>query len=75
MEKELQIERFENAIRVLESIPPEKEEGFDMSTFGRPDYDVVCGTVRCAAGHMGSDPWFIERGFFLIEQMEWLEHD
>ena len=56
-----QIERWENVLRVLEGLGPhERAEHWDMSLWGRK---TECGTVACAAGHCGLDPWFRERGF------------
>jgi hypothetical protein len=32
---------------------------------GHWGYETKCGTVTCAAGHCGLDPWFRRRGFKL----------
>lgn len=57
------IERWQNALRVLEQMPQhEREHHFQMSTWG---INTACGTIACAAGHCGLDPWFQERGFIL----------
>lgn len=54
------IERWQNAIRVLDAMPQhEREHHWDMSTFGMP---TACGTVACAAGHCAMDRWFRLRG-------------
>lgn len=56
-----QIERWEQCLRVLETMPAhEREHHFDMSDWGTK---TECGTVACAAGHCGLDAWFRERGF------------
>lgn len=58
-----QIERWKQCERVLVEMPEhERLEHFKMSTFGEP---TPCGTVACAAGHCGLDPWFRNRGFRL----------
>jgi hypothetical protein len=59
--KKEQIERWENAVRILKSLTPhQRKEHFDMSHWGAK---TPCGTVACAAGHCGLDPWFRKRGF------------
>lgn len=66
------IERWQNVERVLRELPPHvKRKHFDMATFG---YETECGTVACAAGHCGLDPWFRRRGFRmdLTNEMVWL---
>lgn len=50
-----QIERWENAERVLKGLTPHQ----------RRKHWNECGTVACAAGHCGLDPWFRCRGFRL----------
>lgn len=56
-----QIERWENCGRVLYAMPQhERERHWDMGNWGRL---TECGTIACAAGHCGLDPWFRERGF------------
>lgn len=57
------IERWSNVERVLEAMPEhERQHHWDMSTWGKK---TTCGTVACAAGTCGLDPWFRERGFKL----------
>jgi hypothetical protein len=57
------IERWQNAARVLKALTPhERREHWDMGEWGRK---TDCGTVACAAGHCGLDPWFRKRGFKL----------
>ncbi len=57
------LERWKNAKRVLTNLSPhEREDHWLMSTWGR---QTRCGTVACAAGHCGLDPWFRELGFKL----------
>lgn len=59
--REAQIERWQNVLRVLESLPEhERTKHWDMSTWGQKS---ECGTVACAAGHCGMDPWFRSQGF------------
>jgi hypothetical protein len=57
------IERLEQAIRVMRSLTPhQRKKHLDMRHWG---YETECGTVACAAGHCGMDPWFRRRGFKL----------
>ena len=57
------IERWENAERVLLTMPAhERERHWSMGTWGEIN---ECGTIACAAGHCGLDSWFRERGFKL----------
>jgi hypothetical protein len=57
------IERWENVLRVLRALPEhERQKHWDMSIWGEK---TECGTVACAAGHCGLDPWFRARGFEL----------
>ena len=57
------IERWSNVARVLDTMPAhERKKHWDMGDWGRM---TDCGTVACAAGHCGLDPWFRERGFKL----------
>lgn len=57
------IERWRNVLRVLLSLSPhERQRHFAMNTWGEP---TPCGTVACAAGHCGMDPWFRARGFIM----------
>lgn len=61
--QEARVERWENVLRVLRALPEhERQKHWDMSTWGEK---TECGTVACAAGHCGLDPWFRERGFEL----------
>lgn len=54
------IERWENAIRVLQGLSRhERRKHWNMGWWGNK---TACGTVACAAGHCGLDPWFRERG-------------
>lgn len=55
------IARWENVLRVLRKLTPhERRRHWQMNTFGEK---TECGTVACAAGHCGLDPWFRRRGF------------
>jgi hypothetical protein len=57
------IERWTNAARVLDAMPAhERRKHWNMATWGEK---TDCGTVACAAGHCGLDPWFRRRGFRL----------
>lgn len=57
------IERWDNVERVLDKMPThERERHWNMGTWGEVN---ECGTIACAAGHCGLDPWFRERGFAL----------
>lgn len=57
------IERWQNVARVLVAMPPhERRKHFDMTTFG---VQTACGTIACAAGHCGLDPWFRANGLKL----------
>lgn len=57
------IERWENAARVLQALPAHvKRNHWDMGIWGNL---TECGTIACAAGHCGLDPWFRRRGFTL----------
>lgn len=57
------VERWANVLRVLEQMPQhEREKHWDMGTWGEK---TRCGTVACAAGHCGLDPWFRAQGFRL----------
>lgn len=58
------IERVENLLRVLRALTPhERKKHFDMGTWGAK---TQCGTVACAAGWAGMDPWFKRRGFVML---------
>lgn len=55
------VERWEQALRVLEAMTPhEREKHFNMGTWGEK---TACGTIACLAGHCSFDPWFHARGF------------
>jgi hypothetical protein len=57
------IERWEHVDLVLTDMPQhERQKHWDMSQWGQA---TECGTVACAAGHCGMNPWFRERGFRL----------
>jgi hypothetical protein len=57
------IEIWMNVERVLDAMPEhDRQEHWDMSRWGEK---TDCGTVACAAGHCGLDPWFRKRGFKL----------
>lgn len=54
------IVRWENVLRVLRGLSRhERKLHFDMGTWGEK---TDCGTVACAAGHCGLDPWFRKQG-------------
>lgn len=58
-----QIARWENAVRVLKNLTPiQRKKQWDMGFFGER---TECGTVCCAAGRCGLDPWFRKRGLKL----------
>lgn len=60
---EQKIERWQQCARVLSELTPhERRKHFGMSGWG---FRNECGTVACAAGHCGLDPWFRRRGFML----------
>lgn len=53
--------RWQNVLRVLNALTPhERKKHFDMGSWGQK---TECGTVACAAGHCGLDPWFRRQGF------------
>lgn len=57
------IVRWENVLRVLRGLSRhERKKHFDMGTWGEK---TECGTVACAAGHCGLDPWFRKNGLKL----------
>jgi hypothetical protein len=57
------IERWVNVARVLDTMPEhERQKHWDMATWGERN---DCGTIACAAGHCGMDPWFRDKGFTL----------
>ncbi len=51
-------ERLKQVVRVLRELPPEKK--FDMTLW------LKCGTVGCAIGWAGSDPWFTKHSFKMV---------
>jgi hypothetical protein len=58
---EEKIERVDRARLVLKRMSKHAiEKHFDMSIWGN---QTPCGTVGCAAGQCGLDPWFNRRGF------------
>lgn len=60
---EQRIERWEQCLRVLESMPEhERLNHWNMARWG---IKTECGTVACAAGHCALDPWFINQGLKL----------
>lgn len=55
------IARWQQCERVLIDMPEhERQHHWDMSKWG---YITDCGTVNCAAGKCGLDPWFRQHGF------------
>ena len=57
------IERWDNAQRVLVAMPEhDRQNHWNMAKWG---VITDCGTIACAAGHCGLDPWFRDRGFKL----------
>lgn len=57
------IARWTHLVRVLNGLSwHERRKHFDMGAWG---YKNDCGTVACAAGHCGLDPWFQQRGLKL----------
>lgn len=74
------IERWVNAERVLNDLPPhEREKHFDMRRWG---YENDCGTVGCAAGLCSLDDWFRSQGWIgkyvpvsFSEQRWWAPED
>jgi hypothetical protein len=65
--QEQRIERWENAKRVLVQMPRhERTHHWDMMNWG---YTTECGTIACAAGHCGLDPWFRRRGLKLLPKV------
>ncbi len=57
------LERWENCLRVLLGLTRhERRKHFSMRTWGQK---TACGTVACAAGFCGLDPWFRRRGLKL----------
>ena len=53
--KKLHKERLLQVVRVLDELPKGKK--LDLGTW------YECGTVACACGWSGQDPWFRRRGF------------
>lgn len=59
-----QISRWSNVIRVLQALTPhQRKKHWNMEFWG---VKTECGTIACAAGHCGLDPWFKRQGFKLI---------
>lgn len=55
--------RWDHVILVLSKLTShQRKEHFDMGEWGRK---TECGTVACAAGFCGLNPWFRHRGFVL----------
>lgn len=55
-----QIERWEQVLRVLRGLTRhQRRRHWNMGTWGEK---TPCGTVACAAGFCGLDPWFRRRG-------------
>jgi len=55
------IARWENVARVLQALTRhQRRYHFDMCFFVQRE---ECGTIACAAGHCGFDPWFKRRGY------------
>jgi hypothetical protein len=50
------VEALLKVVEVLEATP---DEAVDLQSW-------TCGTTACAIGHAAQDPWFIERGFKLV---------
>lgn len=62
------IERYQQLIRVMRALTPhQRRHHLNMEHWG---LKTSCGTVMCAAGFAGSDPWFTRRGFKLV----WATH-
>jgi polyhydroxyalkanoate synthesis regulator phasin len=60
---EEKLERWTQALRVLkELLRHVRTKHWNMSHWG---IQTECGTVACAAGHCGMDPWFRKRGLKL----------
>jgi len=50
------IERWENVLRVLKGLTPhQRRKHWSMRFYVK---QTECGTIACAAGHCGLDPWF-----------------
>jgi hypothetical protein len=63
------IERWQNVLRVLRALTPhQRKRHWDMQTYGQA---TDCGTVACAAGHCGLDPWFRRRGIKTTVDSRW----
>jgi hypothetical protein len=57
------IQRWEHVVTVLQALTPhERRKHWNMSVFGEK---TDCGTMACAAGYAGLNPWFHKRGFEL----------
>lgn len=90
-ERKKYCERLRNVVRVLQGV---KSSGklFSLKYWGTKDEELIremiddgdlpegsCGTVCCAIGWVGFDPWFRARGFRTIieidEEFVWSFHD
>jgi hypothetical protein len=61
--KAQKVERWEHVVETLRGLTPhQRKKHWDMSDWA---YETECGTVACAAGHCGLNPWFRRRGFKL----------
>lgn len=57
------LDRWVNAERVLRDMPNhDRVKHWEMAHWG---ISTECGTIGCAAGHCGLDPWFRKRGLKL----------
>jgi len=55
--------RWSHAVKVIGDMTEhEIKEHFDMSIYGKK---TPCGTIGCAAGHLGLDPGFNRQGYKL----------
>lgn len=62
------LQRWEQVLRVLKGMSRHtREKHFRMAFWGK---QTPCGTVGCAAGHCGLDPWFRRRGFKLQLELD-----
>lgn len=67
------VERWENVERVLKSLSPhERRNHWNMGNWGEKN---ECGTIACAAGHCGLDPYFRRRGFKLNFKFDRFDND
>lgn len=54
------IERFQQALRVMERLSATERDNFDIGVIARR---TETGISACIAGHCGLDPWFQGQGF------------